>query len=71
MNQWLNDRIRKKSNGKGMKLCQAKFRLDFRKMFFPERMAGHKNRVPKETVMTPSLSEFKECLDGVFSHTVL
>lgn len=54
-----------------MKLCQEKFRLDFRKRFFPERMIGHWNRFLKELVMTPSLSESKECLDGAFSYTLL
>lgn len=52
-----------------MKLCQAKFRLDVGKKFFPEWMVGHWNGFPREIVMTPSMSEFKECLDEAFSDT--
>ncbi|KFQ58028.1 hypothetical protein N334_01563, partial [Pelecanus crispus] len=47
----------------GMKLHREKFRLDIRKRFFTERVLGHWNRLPREVVMAPSLSEFKEHLD--------
>ena len=52
----------------GMKLCQGKFRLDIRRRFFTERVVGHWKRIPREVVMTPSLSELKECLDNALSH---
>ncbi|KFV13398.1 hypothetical protein N339_01301, partial [Pterocles gutturalis] len=47
----------------GMKLCQGKFRLGIRERFFTERVVGPWNRLPREAVMAPSLSEFKEHLD--------
>ena len=53
-----------------MKLHQGKFRLDIRKRFFTERVVGHCNRLPREVVMAPSLSEFKEHLDDTLSHMV-
>jgi len=43
-----------------MKLHQGKFRLDIKKRFFTERVAGHWNRLHRETL---SLSEFNEDLD--------
>lgn len=53
-----NDR----TGGNEMNLCQRKFRLDTRRTFFREMVVGHWNKLPREAVMAPSLSEFKGCL---------
>lgn len=49
-------------------LCQGKFRLDIKKRFFTESMAGHWSRLAREVVMAPKLPEFKDYLD--VSHMV-
>jgi len=53
-----------------MKLCQGKFRLDIRKRFFTERVVGHWNRLTRDVVTAPSLSEFKEYLYDALSRMV-
>jgi len=53
-----------------MKLHQGKFSLDIRKRFFTERVVSHWNRLPREMLTAPSLSEFKECLNDALSHMV-
>jgi len=53
-----------------MNLHQRKFGLDIRKPFFAERVLGLRNRLPREVVTAPSLSQFKECLDDALSHMV-
>ncbi|GAB0175594.1 hypothetical protein GRJ2_000024600 [Grus japonensis] len=59
-----------RTQGNGMKLHQGKFRLNIKKGFFTESMVGHWNRLPREVVMAPSLSEFKKRLDDALSHMV-
>ena len=53
-----------------MKLHQGKFRLDIRERLFTERVVSAWNRLPREVVTAPSLSEFKERLDNALVHTV-
>jgi len=59
-----------RTQGNGMKLSQGKFKLDVTKRFFTERVVGHWNRLPKEVVTAPVLSDFKEHLDDTLSHMV-
>ncbi|KAK4815879.1 hypothetical protein QYF61_009930 [Mycteria americana] len=56
-----------RTRGDGVELCEGKFRLDIRKRFFTERVAGHWNRLHREVVMALNLSEFKEHLDDTLS----
>jgi len=50
-----------------MRLCQWRVRLDIRKRFFMERVVCHWNRLLKEAVTAPSLSEFKGSTDDALS----
>lgn len=52
-----------------MKLLQGKFRLDTGKRLLTE-MGGSAIATGK-VVMVPSLPEFQECLDNLFSQMVL
>ena len=58
------------TRGNGVKLRQGRFRMDIRKRFFTERVVVHRNRLPRDIVMTPSLSEFRKRLDCALSHMV-
>lgn len=58
------------TRGNGMKLCHGKFILDRRKRLFTKGVIGHWNRLLREGVMEPSLSEVKEDLDDAFSYMV-
>ncbi|KAJ7426187.1 hypothetical protein WISP_18206 [Willisornis vidua] len=59
-----------RTQGNGLKLCQRKFSLDIRKRFDTQRVFGHWNRLPREVVTAPSLTEFRKRLDNTLGHMV-
>ena len=57
-----------RTRGNGVKLQEGRLRLHIRKRFFTMTVVAHWNRLPRDTVTAPSLSEFKKCLDCALSH---
>ena len=53
-----------------MELGQGRVRLGVRERFLTDWVVGCWNKVPREMVMAPSLSEFKNCLDTTLSYMV-
>lgn len=63
--------IRERTQRNGMELHQGKFKMDTRKRFFIERVIGLLNRLLREVVMAPNLSEFKKHQDDALSHDLI
>ncbi|KAJ7418873.1 hypothetical protein WISP_57000 [Willisornis vidua] len=58
---------RDRTQRNSLKLCQGRFRLDIRKSFFTQRVAGFWNRLLKEVVTAPSLTEFNKLTSQRYS----
>ncbi|GAB0185339.1 hypothetical protein GRJ2_000999200 [Grus japonensis] len=56
-----------RTRGKGLKLCQGRFRLHIRKNFFTEKVINHWNGLSGES---PSLEVSKRCVDVVLGDMV-
>lgn len=56
--------------GNGMELPQGRLRRAVQKMFFPERVVGHWNRLPRDMAMALSLPQLKERLEKALRERV-
>ena len=64
--QGTSDRTR----ANGLKLQQGRFLLDIWKSVFTDRAARHRDRLPREVVVSPSLEVFKRRVDVVLRNMV-
>ncbi|KAJ7409040.1 hypothetical protein WISP_116894 [Willisornis vidua] len=60
-----------RTQGNGLKMCQERFNLNIRKRFFTQRVIEFWNRLLREVVTEPSLTEFKKCLDDTLTYGVM
>lgn len=55
---------RSSTRGKGLRLCQERFKLDMRGNFFTEKAAEPWNGLPREMVQSPPLGVLEMCRCG-------
>ena len=58
------------SQDRESKNLKGRLRLAIRKRFFTPRVVENWNRLPREVVMAPSLTIFKQHLDNALRHIV-
>jgi len=59
-----------RTESKGFKPYEGRFRLDISKKFFTKRLVKHCHRLPREAAYAPSLETFKVRVNGALSNPI-